>query len=97
MDKEATHEKRPLSPAQLVLLEALKGSYNKLLKQKGQTRINGKVLSARSQQAARQVVFAAFRALYDLGYQIRDVSGVGTRYVALIRHWYSSGKSVKTI
>lgn len=72
---------------------------NDIMKSAGSRRVNGKVASERTQTLTKDVVYAAFRRLHELGYKIQDPKNLGERHIdVLVKHWwYFQHKKIKTI
>ena len=72
---------------------------NGVLKLHGGTRKNGKVASERTQTITKEVVYAIFRKLHELGYKIKDPRNLSQKHVeVLVNHWWrEQKKSPKTI
>lgn len=72
---------------------------NDIMKSAGSRRVNGKVASERTQTLTKDVVYAAFRRLHELGYKIQDPKNLGERHIdVLVKHWwYCQHKKIKTI
>lgn len=72
---------------------------NDVMKSAGSRRVNGKVASERTQTLTKDVVYAAFRRLHELGFKIQDPKNLGERHIdVLVKHWwYCQHKKIKTI
>ena len=65
-------------------------------------RVNGKVASIRTQEISEQVMASCAKRLYDMGFYLQGVEGLGRKHIdALVRDWHSGGTgnklSAKTI
>src|SRR5471030_132160 len=62
-------------------------------------RLDGKPASERTQTLTKEVVFASFRLLHELGYKVQDPMNVGERHVRILveNWWHIKRKKIKTI
>jgi integrase len=71
---------------------------NIILATHAHTRVNGKVASERTVQAAGEALRAIFRLLVKLGYRLEDPRNLGEKHIkALCVEWYRLNRSPKTI
>ena len=71
---------------------------NMILAANAHTRVNGKVASERTVQAAGEALRAIFRLLVKLGYRLEDPKNINEKHIkALCGEWYRLNRSPKTI
>lgn len=71
---------------------------NQILAEHSARRTNGRIASERTQSLTRDVIFAAFRRLHNLGQKIQNPKNLGDRHIQiLVSDWYLKGKKAKTI
>lgn len=71
----------------------------KILQDKGRFRVNGKQASERTQALTRQIVFACFSRLNELGFRIQEPKNLSSKHIqALVTDaWHVKKKKIKTI
>lgn len=71
---------------------------NVILAVHAHTRVNGKVASERTTQAAGEALRAIFRLLVKLGYRLEDPRNISEKHIkVLCAEWYRLNRSPKTI
>jgi len=71
---------------------------NIILAAHAHTRVNGKVASERTAQAAGETLRAIFRLLVKLGYRLEDPRNINEKHIkVLCAEWYRLNRSPKTI
>lgn len=71
---------------------------NQVLAENSASRGNGRIASERTQSMNKEVVFAAFRRLHNLGHKIQNPHNFGDRHIQiLVKDWHEKGKSAKTM
>jgi integrase len=66
----------------------------------GPQRVNGKVASVRTQNLTKEVLYASFRRLHELGFRVDDPKNMREKHIELlVRDWWfrEKPKSIKTI
>lgn len=71
----------------------------KTIHESGQRRLNGRVASERTKALTGEVVCAAVKRLYELGYKIQDVKNINERHIEVLVKdaWHVKKKKIKTI
>ena len=79
--------------------EEWKKGVTAILSEHGSKRANGKIASERTQTLTKEVIYAAFRQLHELGYRLQNPQNLKDKHIGiLVKHWwYEKKKRPKTI